>query len=818
MAIYPILEDNVEFHTIETFPSRSYSSRYRRDSNGSLIYYTGSNGNLEEVLDNTGSVYVYTQRSNVEKEAYDLQSSTYIGFKDTTLESLRRDIVINTSTNKQSLIQKYMDDVYASTSSLRKQKKQEIIRFRPTTKFTSNTLRKTTITDHLLEYYRPCNTAANFNFTNYNSLNFFLGSATHSTSHTIPSSSVLLYPNPQGTSLGNGLYDSQYGKRASGSITFDFWIKPNYTCGDGEDFKAGTIFHLTGAYAISLHSGSYKDQNGYVKKYKLSFQVDEGAGTLPSKVSNSSSNIFLSDDNILNYNTWHHVTIRHGGTEKNYSGSFIVDGENVGTFSYPYPNYGLYDTTGSKAPSVLCIGNFFEGVNILEDFFNTDAALRDGLIELSASPSDPDFSDFSFNHPLQAEVHDLKIYDKHLSLDEIEDLDTAGPQSLSKLKFYLPPFFTEESPYRQFVGTYGGVLVTPFFERDGTTTTPYNGELAFSVDGHYMNLENYVRDFVTGRYPRLWFLTGSSFEPPSSVEQTADYFLYSSGSHAGSNKRRLYTILPNDHGNWQPNFDLLAPMSGAQKGGRYSNDLGNLEIGNISLRNIVTGTFPTNGVSYTTTTSGSIVDLFLGAGPESGSLFESPGNDMTIYNRLRSGDSNQVVIFDISNLFYGNRIKPNTIILTDNNISGSDDKIKIILKDDGFGNLYRANSIGSAATWASVGNVFYDEGLILIKAPQLFYFGKEGFDISFKGIQNIYSTKFNCIARPLDLISSSNVSWSPDLQYDEELINEPDQRFVYITSVNIHDDNMNIIMKAKLAQPVPKKSGDKLLFKPELLY
>ena len=139
------------------------------------------------------------------------------------------------------------------------------------------------------------------------------------------------------------------------------------------------------------------------------------------------------------------------------------------------------------------------------------------------------------------------------------------------------------------------------------------------------------------------------------------------------------------------------------------------------------------------------------------------------------------------------------------------------LKDDGEGNLYRADAengtSGKYATWASVGNVFYDEGLILIKAPQLFFFGKEGFDVEFKGIQNIHTMTFNCFARPMTLLSSSNPTWDPSLKLNEELSNEPDQGFVYITGINIHDDDMNIIMKAKTAQPIPKKSGDKLLFK-----
>lgn len=819
MSIHSLTEENIEFFTIETHPSKSYSSRLRRDSNGSVMYFTGVNGNLEEVLDNTGSVYVYANRSPVEKEATKPAGSTFSSFEDSSLEALRQSIVRDPSTNKSSSLQVYLSGVHASTASLRKEHKQEIIRFEPTVHFTSNTVRKTLITNHLMPYYRPNVTTANFNFTNYNSVNFFSASHAYASgSNMMPDTSVLLYPNPPLTLVTPGVYTSQYGHTPSGSFSFDFWINPRYTVGDGETYKAGCLLHLTGAYAISLHSGSYKDKNGRPTKFRMMLQLSSGSNVEPSKAVVNTSNIFMTDDNVLNYNTWHHVTIRHGGSSYNHgSGSFIVDGNNVGNFSFTDDSFGLYNAAESLSPNVLCVGNYYRGVNVLDDFFNTNAALRDGLIELNSNPSDPDFNDFEFSNPLRAEFHDLKLYDKYLNLNDIEALNTAAPTSLSDLKFYLPPFFTEESPNRQFVGDHGGILVTPFFERDGTTTTPYNGELAFSVNGHYMNLENYTRDFASGTYPRLWMLSGSAIEPPSSVVETANYFMYSSGSNAGANKRRLYTILPCDHGNWQPNFDLLKTMSGALAGGRYSNDLGNLDIGHVSLRTVVTGVFGTSAVSFSTSftsESNPIVVKFLGAGPDK--MLETPGDDMTIYNRLRDGDSNQVVVFDISNLFYGMRIKPGTLVITDQNISGSDGAMSITLKDDKHGNLYRGDSFSDHATWASVGNVFYNEGLVFIKAPQLFFFGREGFNISFNGVQNIHTTTYNCYARPNTLLSSSNTTWDSSLQLDEDLANEPDQSFVYITGINIHDDNMNIIMKARMAQPIPKKSGDKLLFKCKL--
>ena len=43
--------------------------------------------------------------------------------------------------------------------------------------------------------------------------------------------------------------------------------------------------------------------------------------------------------------------------------------------------------------------------------------------------------------------------------------------------------------------------------------------------------------------------------------------------------------------------------------------------------------------------------------------------------------------------------------------------------------------------------------------------------------------------------------------------NDVNSEFVYITGIYFHDDNMNVIMKANLAQPVVKRETDGFVFK-----
>ena len=90
----------------------------------------------------------------------------------------------------------------------------------------------------------------------------------------------------------------------------------------------------------------------------------------------------------------------------------------------------------------------------------------------------------------------------------------------------------------------------------------------------------------------------------------------------------------------------------------------------------------------------------------------------------------------------------------------ADDKSEIILKDNGEGTLYRSQSSGSIAEWNSVGDVYYNEGLIYIKNPSLYAIGDQNLNISFEGVHNIHSQEINVIASDNLVNSSSNPNYN----------------------------------------------------------
>jgi hypothetical protein len=799
MSLTPFEPGDVETFTIQTTPSTTFVS---------------SSAGV------TGSVYVYTRRSNAVKDYYVNWSAVsgaptgsfhQINDIDDVLEYAK---LSTTPTQLHDRVSQYLDVVKSQPQSVRNSQYQEVVRFTPGYNLDLDMTRKFIVSNVLMPTYHVFGTSYNFAYTNYHSLNFFVDKE-------LPSNSALIYPTTgSATNLGQVISASYI---PSGAFSFDFWINPRYTNDNPVQpvYKPGTIFHLSGGYALSLVTGSSKDTNGYANGYRLLLQLSNSSDTPPSMVDpNALTGLtFLSNDNALTRNAWQHVTIRWGTESYNFgSGSFIVDEVEQGTFYVPSASVAPRLTSTSDMPCCLVVGNYLEqpSSNTSRYFFSKAATIRFGVpvngyaLDTSTTLDEP--PSYTMDHPLKAEVHELKIYNKFLPDSEVLSRSLTGASLSENLLFYVPPFFTKESPTRSVdTNGIGGVMAHPLTMVNGTTEQPFNTLLSFDTGGHYINLENHTRDFCNGgNYPRIIKLTGSAL-PGMSEQISCNEFLY----HTSSVKKGSLTVLPNDNGYFTPNyFELLSPLNTDS----FKTDKGQTAYNLVSLRNMfsLNEIYDLAGVPYgsgllNTNNNLQILDSLSGYTSTSSFGTLNPQRAPTILQRTRENNSLQVVLFDVSSLFYGDKISPGTLTLTDNNVANSYGKVGITLKDDGAGNLYRANSDGTLAVNNSVGNVFYDHGLVLIKNPSLYFFGENEFSCSFKGERNIHVQKMDLYANALELVSSSNPSWSPSLQASNN-IDDYDKRYVYITDLYIHDDNLNVIAKTKLAQPLLKSSGDKFKF------
>lgn len=797
MTIVKITRDDIERFTVVTHPTKRYSTSG----------YDQTSGTYTSV---TGTVDLFARRSDSVKETSRLASFLERDVKEGAEDNID-ELYIAARTAAQTLgsnfdqLRTLLSSVNDLSGSRRQRQQIEIVRFEPPFTLNKDFVRKRVIRELLYPFYRDIHPSLHWAYTNYHTLNFFTGPS-------VPTGSVLMYPNKNakvGLSTSGSVDGNIYIPR--GPVTFDFRVNMRYE--NSGTFVPSTLFHLPDVYALSIVSGSDIDSGGNIASYRLMLQTLDGVRSYtPSDidVDNPPQGVYLSDD-VLRFNRWHHVLVRWGTSTVDLgTGSFVVDGVEVGTFNIN--SSSLIDGL-TLSPDVLFIGNFYSGSVVSSSvFFSSDPALREGLVELVSlnSIDSPPSDHFSFSHPCNAEVHELRIWDRFVDDDLLSDVSsTLSSDKIDDMLFYVPPFFTKESPYRRVIDGTGGVFRTPFFSVDGSTFDPFNVELSFGVGGHYINLENFTRDFANDNYPRLWLLSGSVISSTGDVK-SADDLMFSTGTI----RKRNLTVLPCDDGLFAPCFTEIlrtgsidsVPKSGSIND-KYTNDLGVYDASLISLTDMLP---EGSWMGTLTMDSGSMFDAAIGSSPSN--ISGSIGNTLAIYQRTRDNSSNQIVIFDISNVFYGNKLAPGTITLTDNAVTGSAGRVSITLKDDGRGSLYRADSLTPHARWASVGNVLYDEGLIVVKTPGIPYFGREGFDLTFKGERNVHVFKMRVLADAGLINSSSNPTYDPNVRASNDA-NDYDDEFVYITGINVHDSNMNVIMKTTLAQPVVKRSGDRIVFK-----
>lgn len=733
----------------------------------------------------TGSVKVFQRSSDSEKVDEAFTDKFSDDSVETKLKEFRQEPGFESA-------QKYLDAVNSSRVSGKHTKTVGIIRFEPSFGFTSDTLRKSIVRNVLYPFYASSYPGLNWGFTNYLSLHFpdSIG----------PTSASLVYP-----TSGSGGYVP------SGAFTFETYFKPSYT---GQSYHAGTILHASSSFALSIVSGSGRDQNGNVSTFRMMLQLSHSADIPPSSVDLTIANnarsfpsdlVFVSDD-VIQFNHWTHLAARWGPNNNGGTGSFYIDGNKAGEFYIPLTTA----TSGNTACEAVFVGNFYEAPHTLLNspagFFNIDAVEREGVTdEFNASVGYPEQpSQFTLRHPLRGEIHETKIWDRFLGISEILTSSMYGTVPDNDLLFYLPPFFVKETHPRL-------VLQTPFQAVTSSTDDPMNVAMSFGVGGHLVNLENHVREMVSGKYPRLLFLTASTFDSMSTSNDPANEYIYNNGEM----RRRNLSILPCDNGKMDPNFTFI--LSGADYGAsgtitdKFVTDMGSFDPSFVNMSNLV----PSSSLFPGLVQDSAILDEIMGASPENPGV--APGSVLTIFQRTRDGSSNCVTFFDSSNLMYGGRIHPRSFTVVDNNLTGSNGSLSVRLRDNGMGILYRADASSSHSTKSVVGSCLYSEGISTVTSPYLGeIFGKDTYTVEMKGEQNLPVQEIQAIAPAWTLTSSSNPTFKSLISSD--YANDKMPGFVYINNINLHDENLNVIARASFAQPLVKRPNDRMMIRVKFDY
>lgn len=669
----------------------------------------------------------------------------------------------NPNADLTSLYEAKLDIVNNVSPNIDYQKTIDMFRFDMPIKFNKNINVKNVVKKNLNEYYKPYYPNLGYHYTNYNTLNFF-------NLEGDKNDSCFLYPGK------DGIYTP------SSAFTLDFWVNPRYS---GMTYHAGTLFHMSSSIAVSLISGSNEKSNP--ENFKLLIQLSQSADTSPSSLNPNNLNlshpnnlIFTSSAHIKK-NHWHHITLRHDPDIASGNVELIIDDD--------FDNITTFNMTSSACTDneYIALGNYLNTDSInASKFFNAINSTTHGVTKLNASTDIAVNQSEIFTHQMQAEIHEVKLFNAYLYDNEIGLInkksidDSLSPidatPMYSKLLFYVPPYFFPTTNSRE-------VFVSPFQTQTKTTSKPFNVDFSFSSNGKMINLENFTREFIKGEYPINFSLTASTID--STIENiTADEYIYNTGSLV---KRNL-AILPNDNGLIEPRYYSIKKDS-IESESYYSGDYGKINLDNLIPIESFQSTIP-----Y-----------------QDGALVLDWPTTYTVAQRLQDGSSNEISIIDISNLYYGNRINPSSIEIIDNDLTGTLKAVSIKLKDNGAGSLYRADCLSKQAKFNNVGDVIYEEGIITIKTPHLFYYCKDKIDIKLKGEQYIHTLTLNVPVYPHMFNSSSNPTYiknPPDNSKNNENLNA-----IYISGVNIHDNNFNIIMKANFAQPILKTEEDEFIIR-----
>jgi len=708
----------------------------------------------------------------------------------------------------QALFDGYLTRVSEDAEAARQSKYVEILRFTPTNTLTSDTLRKSVYRKVLLPNYQVSQPDSGFNFTNYQCYNFVSASA-------FPSASCLVYPEPL----------KEYAIMSG--FTFSFNIKVNrdsgrdLVAGTAFDYPAGCVMFRSSSYAVSIVTGSKKTRIGDPLAWRVLLQLSGAVDTNPDNVNLTSlpANTFLSSDNLLKKNHWHNVAISWGKDHNAGTGSFYVDGEHDTGADFTLGTLNICTGSETTQFNALMIGARYSGSNdsstpTYAGFFNTNVSSEGVYNGGVAGGSEYEPRNGNITTRLNAEVHDLRIHSNVLAPDQIMTGSKNGLTSIPPgMVFYSPGYFVKASPERL-------SLLTPFQTETTGTQEPFNVKLNYGVNGRDINLQNYVRDFVQETHPRLYYLTASAITK-STETYSANAFLLDIGSNSLMHRARGMFILPCDNGKFGPGWSLLQSgsidtrPSGSSPMSKFVTDLGDLNYSLVSLNDMIStasifeGLMQVNADGSDNTSNNGLLQQVMGSSPEDASV--DPGSGYTILQRTRDNSSNLVVFFDASNLFYGNRIEPNSFTVNESELSGTSGMLSMKFKDNGMGGLYRADASSRHATFSRVGDMLYDEGITGIVHPCIPFFGKNSFLINMKGDQNVHIYEVNVPALAGMLNSSSNPRFVKGSK--DDYASSYEGAAMGISSILFHDQNFNVIARTNLAQPILKTEFDKYLFR-----
>ncbi len=184
-----------------------------------------------------------------------------------------------------------------------------------------------------------------------------------------------------------------------------------------------------------------------------------------------------------------------------------------------------------------------------------------------------------------------------------------------------------------------------------------------------------------------------------------------------------------------------------------------------------------------------------------GSYWHASSSDVSSHGRY-------LKLFSIPRAMYGRQVKPGSVTILDNTHTLTTGSRTLL--DDGRGSLYPSGSIET-----KVGNVFYNEGIIVITDQNYVAMGDSAVSsstptdvvgLSFRSTQLTPTQVLMCRAGGVDANCSNNPTFSTTDEHGRRVSRLSD-RTTYITRVALYDRRRRLVGVAKVAQPIRKQEG-----------
>ena len=789
-----------------------------------------------------------------------------------------------------------------------------------------------------------------WSFSNYNCINFFtVGKGDISKtgfSDSVIHTNGIVYPN----------IDNQY-EFTGDNYTISFWINPRYKQPEGQSKNNSCIINIPGLLNIYQIKGTETDINGLEKTFRIGLtlssntaaNIDLSGLNLTNNTNQQDSNAIITKD-CLKYNNWHNVVIKFNKANSILQAEIFVDKVNVYSFTQTSVTFS------SITNSLICLGNKVTLTNLTTDLNSKVTSLftKDGS---DNSPSELKFisagkdkllptatftniteifsSNRTTSEALEAEIHDIRIYNNVVSETKIQNIYEKGLTSIkseANLVFYVPVYFIPENIKKK---TYVNASSIESERVAGTNfnfvTNPYYFN---NCGGHQVASELFLLEWVKESRPNIVLgnrinndfkdsiiegltltndPTNQSFRNSKLGQSYHEMYLsqsLTSGQASVQTGSYIYNnnlIMPCDNGLQIQYFDIIKenfstgvvtssymfksennlykysqvnlensfvqdendplfplPVRNLNFDNEFSPDaillnenqeditLANGDLIRLPHRDVL---FNVSNANYHESSASAVETSSIGNSRDRRELSSFDNIDLNYFN-IKHFHSNPVirdyskarkdisgnsldgvniqkqfplykvtqdpveyhsVIFNISSQLYNRKIRKETFSITDYDLFGTANTIKVKLKESGRGMLYRADALTKHAEWNYIGHIFYSEGFCTVLHPSLYNFGKTNFRAKFESENAIFVSEVNIPLAAGLHNKSHNKSYDPEIKVSESAY-EKDQKFVYISEINLHDESLNIVARAKLAQPVVKRETDNMVFRLKMDY